>query len=756
MLLSTAAFHGNVFGQHRSDDWFEGFPDTASFSKGCMGWLLADDTSSANKATSLPVISSPKTKLLQITGDVGYEFQYRSFVDTPYYQKNFSQHYIQANLNVVYKDNYPMRLVIRQRFNNSPYFRDIIDINARFTDQMLLTQVKQKLLQTAEAAVRQRLDSLYKKKEELRKQYADKLKQLQELQKITDKRNEYTSLLAAKEKFIEKEIRILQRGKEARGETADIETLKREVMNRFDSLLASGREAWAGDSLLEDMQHKRKENLSKLNAEKEEIEVYEKQIRQLSRSLQDSVAILKKKIQGIRNGDMLQDHLDSDSVAKSKMPRGWRTLMAIKNVGIGRSWVDYSELTVKNVSLTGAHIELNPAKLYVAAGVGRVDARFRDFVLRNDRQLPGQSVYFVRLGTGRKDKSSLIFTYYGGKRSLLNFTSDPATPGGMRAQKVMGASLEGIIRLDKNNALTLELARSSFYPNGTTETGQELKQIFSVAGRGNEAYSIKLNSYWPQTRTTISGFYKKMGEYFQSFNLQPVNTEQESYSFKVRQLVWRERLHLEAGIRKNDFSNPFINPGFQSKTVFKSFLATLRVPRYPVVTLGFYPSSQLTLLDNQVLVESQYNTWTGIVSHAYRFKETAMTTNLSYLRFDNDISDTSFIYYNAVNWSLNHFIFHRKLQLQSGVSFSGQTGLRVVTLEQSAGYQLKEWLNLQGGLKYNKVNGDATLWGGTGALIISIKKIGRLQFQYERSYLPGMNRNLLPMDMGRFGYYRSF
>jgi hypothetical protein len=82
--------------------------------------------------------------------------------------------------------------------------------------------------------------------------------------------------------------------------------------------------------------------------------------------------------------------------------------------------------------------------------------------------------------------------------------------------------------------------------------------------------------------------------------------------------------------------------------------------------------------------------------------------------------------------------------------------LKITTLEQSAGYQLKNWLYLQGGIKYNHVNTAKTLWGGTGLLTVSIPKMGRVQFQYERSYLPGMDRNLLPMDMGRFNFYRSF
>jgi len=46
-------------------------------------------------------------------------------------------------------------------------------------------------------------------------------------------------------------------------------------------------------------------------------------------------------------------------------------LSAINNIGIGRTWVDYSELTVKNISLTGINAELNPSKFYVAFAAGK-------------------------------------------------------------------------------------------------------------------------------------------------------------------------------------------------------------------------------------------------------------------------------------------------------------------------------------------------------------------------------------------------
>jgi hypothetical protein len=726
---------------------------------GCFSWL---STAAAVKTPRIyPVIGTPvssKTPLLSIHGDISYDFQYRSFVDTPYYQKDFSQHNIQANLNIVYRNQYPMRVVIRQRFNNSPYFRDMFDVNAQFNERMITTRAKQLLLEQADNWMHQRLNGLYTKADSLKKVYEEYKKSLAALEASVSNETKFGELVKAKEGFVERQMNLLAKEKQQKGQPVpETETLKQEVMLRYDSILRKGLSVWSLDSINNPTLSKLQEKQQVLEQKQQELRSQEQRIRQTERSITDSIATLKKQVNQLRDGTMLKEYIGQNKDLDKHLPKGWRLLTSVKNIGIGRSWVDYSELTIKNISLTGAHIEVNPGKIYVAAGVGRINARFRDFVLSPQGNQPKQGVHFFRVGVGSKEKNNLILTYYNGRRSLLNFMSDTSNTVTAALQRVMGISLENHIRIDRNNELTIELARSSFVPTaGNANKDAGFQQIFNVGNRSNEAYSVKLNSHWPQTQTTVSGFYRKMGEHFQSFNLQPVNTEQESYAIKIKQLLWRQKLQLEAGIRKNDFSSPYVNPGLQSKTVFKSIMASLRVPKYPVVTVGFYPSSQLTLLDNNVLVENQYNTLTGIVSYGYRVQKTAMTSNLSYLKFYNKAADTSFIYYNATNWSLNHTIFHQKLQLQSGLSYAAQSGLKITTIEQSAGYQLKNWLYIQGGVKYNRVDMAKTLWGSSGALTINIQKIGRVQFQYERSYLPGMDRNLLPMDMGRFNFYRSF
>jgi len=247
-----------------------------------------------------------------------------------------------------------------------------------------------------------------------------------------------------------------------------------------------------------------------------------------------------------------------------------------------------------------------------------------------------------------------------------------------------------------------------------------------------------------------------MGEHFQSFNLQPVNSVQEAFHIKVQQHLWKKKFTVDAAVRKNDFSNPFINPGISSSTVFKSLQLGLRIPKYPFVTIGYAPSSQLTVLDNQRLVENQYNTLNAVISYSYKTKTASMVTNAMFLKFYNNSPDTGFIYYNAASFSLTQFVYLGNWQLQSGLTITDQQELRVLTLDQSVTWQLKQWLSLTGGFKYNRIHKGSSPWGGTAGGNMLINKIGSVQLSYDKSYLPGTARNLLPVETGRVSYYRSF
>ncbi|MDZ4792828.1 MAG: hypothetical protein SGI83_00985 [Bacteroidota bacterium] len=720
-------------------------------------------------------LNLPSVPFLKVHGNIQYDFTYRSFVDTPFSQTGFAQHTIQTTLDFTIRDQYPVRMTLLHRNSNSPYFDDITDVNVQFNQGMFINQLKTDLNKKIPDIINKNklpeIERLYQQKKwevEALQGWISHPARLQEI--IESKEKEAAArIIASGQAMIDSQgIRIpsaipsvplvpgrqfLQKKVFAAAEQR-MKNLKDSLEAKADSLIAKKKNE--KDSLLDnDLMARCQQKKQELDKAIKDLKNYEGKIKSVKKTMQDSINLLKQQLSQIKDPAQLKIFIQQHKLNAKDLPKGWQTLAAINTIGIGRTWVDYSDLTVKNISLTGINAELSPSKFYFAFAAGRVNYRFRDFVVKNSDR-PKQTLYLLRAGIGRKEGNNLIVTWYDGKKNMLNSFRNSSVSSNL--ERVIGMSVQTRLQLDANNYIILESAKSSFHNTGTINQPTEglAKKVWNFKDRSNEAYSVKLYSNWPQTSTRVTGYYRKMGEHFQSFNLQPINVIQEAYQFKVQQQLWKRRLQIEAGIRKNDFNSPFISPGFASKTVFKTLQATLRIPKYPFVSVGYYPSSQLTLLDNNVIVENQYNTLSTVISHAYRIKNISMSSSVVLLKFYNSGADTGFIYYNATSVTVNQFIFLKGLQLQSGLTFTSQRDLKVTTLEQSANYQLREWLTVNGGLKYNRVNSQETLWGAIAGLGVMIKKIGTVQASYEKSYLPGTARNLLPVDMGRVTYCRVF
>ena len=94
--------------------------------------------------------------------------------------------------------------------------------------------------------------------------------------------------------------------------------------------------------------------------------------------------------------------------------------------------------------------------------------------------------------------------------------------------------------------------------------------------------------------------------------------------------------------------------------------------------------------------------------------------------------------------------------MQSSASVTEQKDLHLFSLEQLIGYQFKNRITLTGSVKWNKLNAGEIFFGGSGTAGIYINKLGTVQINYEKIYLPGYNSKLMPVDMGKLSFYRAF
>lgn len=529
-----------------------------------------------------------KTSFLTVHGNIQYDYLYRTLVDTPFYQKDFSQHTVKTNFNFVIKNAYPVQVTLLHRNSNSPYFRDITDVAIQFSQRDYLSGLRENLLEQSI----QKLDASFKNKlKDLENKYQGKLAEVTALQKWLASPARIRELVAERERLIKKfpqyNVDSLLHGSvpipgivqekldSIKGlvpanipdklKLPDEESLKKAASDyakkradAFSDSVIAQAEAWAKEKKqrLQDSLSNTKtaawieKQKKALSDARKELAGLEKRWKGARKELADSLQRIKQEIMRIKDVAAIRQYIDQKKLSVKQLPAGWKTLASIRSVGIGRTWLDYSDLTVKDISLTGANVEVNPGNFYFAAAGGRVNYRFRDFVVHNGNTQPKQSLFMLRAGLGKKDGNNFILSWFDGKRNLL--TPPASGTNIIRPERVIGLSAQTRIKINDNQYVIAEFGKSSFHNTGNVNAGNSalFDKVKNFKDHSNEAYSIRLYSYWPQAGVKFSGYYKKTGEHFQSFNLQPVNSVQEAFQVKLQKTFWKKRLVLDAGLRK--------------------------------------------------------------------------------------------------------------------------------------------------------------------------------------------------------------
>jgi hypothetical protein len=713
--------------------------------------------------------------LITIHGNVSYDYFYRSKIDTPINQQNFQQHTERVYLDIMVKEKYPLKVNFVSRQSNSPYFRNFIDVNFNFDRYTYNKNIKQQILDKLKAQVPQYKYPDLAQAEAVLKKYKDEysttkswLENPATLQKIIEERERaYYQKLKSEEDSLnaianqhtildsinnikDKGLALEDKAKEKRHKIADsLQSLKAGIINKKDSLVTNAKNRI--DSIAEPYAKLYEKKKAELDSLEKRIASYKSKTDSIRNAVQKDVAGIKQKIYKATSEKELRKLAIDNGIDVDKKSKLEKQLAAIKTLSIGRSVLNYTELTAQNITVTGVNIEYNPS-YYVAFAAGKIDYRFRDF-FNKGTQHNNQYVAIGRLGIGDKEHKALIFSYFTGRKSNSNYGFSDSIKNSVN---LMGYSVEAIYKKDENTFLSAEFAKSTKPVTGNLQTNKQTGSLVKFNDQSNMGINIKAQTIIPETNTKLSGFFRKTGENFQSFSLFSYNTDQTAWLARADQSFLKNRITLTGMLRRNDFSNPFTDKTYKTSTVFKSILVNVRFPKYPSVSVGYYPGTQLYMIDKEKIRESAYYILNGSVVYSYFFKGLAMNSSLVYNKYTSEATDSGFVAYKGINYYASQSVFLKKLQLQGGYAYTKQPILEYYTLETSGDYALRSWIKIGAGAKYNNVSGGNSFWGESIQLRTDFKQFGGIQLQYEKSYLPTINQTLYPVEIGRLSYYKNF
>jgi hypothetical protein len=663
-----------------------------------------------------------KAPFLTVHGNVQYDYLYRSFADTPFYQKDFRQHSIQTSLAITVKDKYPFRTNFVVRKSNSPFFKNFFDGGLLFDRFTYHKNVKQQLLARISKQI-----------------------QMPEL-----------SYLDAAKALLEKQIERYNILKGRLGGNGLAQQLIEERERKYFQSLGlpsanlPGKKDIGSDSLKENLLTIVNEKKNELDSLKNNIDRLRSKIDSIQHKMTDAIALAQQKINRITDpGGLLKI---SEQYGMEEKNAKWEKFIAnVKSMGIGRSVLNYSELTARNVALTGVNIEYTPG-LYTAVAAGKIDYGFRDFFGRNNRSF-NQYLLMGRVGLGDIEKKAIIFSLFTGKKANYGSIVSDTAKGNIH---VTGYSIETIVKKDAYTQFSAEIAKSTPPVTGRLADNKQAGKLFNFSDQSNLGISIKGQTIIYETKTKLSGLFRKTGEDFQSFSLFSYNTDQTAWMLRAEQPFFKDRVNFTGILRRNDFVNPFTEKTFKTTTVFSSVQLSVRFPKWPSLSIGYYPGSQLYIIDRNRVRENVYYILNGTVVHQYKLSGLRMISSAIYNNYTTKGTDSGFINYSGKNYMLSQSVAGRKVQLQGNFIYTDQQELRFYTAESNADYSISTMFRLGAGIKYNKVVAGNTYWGGTGQLMVDIKRIGNLQLQYEKSFLPTIQQTLFPVEVGRLTWFKNF
>jgi hypothetical protein len=697
-----------------------------------------------------------KPKLFTIHGNVSYDFFYRSRIDTPINQQNFQQHTERVYLDILVKEKYPIKVNFTTRQSNSPYFRDFVDVNFNFDKYTYNRNVKQQLLDKLKAQIPQyKFPDLATAEAKLKNQ-----------QLALDKTKSWLDDPATLQKIIEEREKIYYQKIQATQDSINNLSLQN---NKAENNNNNTSKASIADSLKQTTQNLTTRIQTKTDSITAPFAAfYEKQkatidsltntvtkqkakVDSIKKEVQKDVVGIRQKIYKATSEKQLRQVAADNGIAIDKKTKIEKQLAAIQTLSIGRSVLNYTELTAQNITVTGVNIEYNPS-YYAAFAVGKIDYRFRDFYNRKAKQT-NQYVALGRFGFGDKDRKAIIFSYFTGKKSNNNYGYTDSVNSTVN---LMGYSVEALYKKDENTFLSAEFAKSTKPIIGNSSSNKQTGGLLQFNDQSNMGINFKAQTVIPETHTKLSGFYRKTGEHFQSFSLFSYNTNQTAWLARADQSFYKDRITLTGMLRRNDFTNPFTDKTYKTSTVFKSVLVNIHLRKFPTISVGYYPSTQLYVVDNQTIRESAYYILNGSASYSYILKGLQMNSMAVYNKYTSEATDSGFIAYQGINVYAAQAIRFAKLQVQGGFAYTKQSVLEYETIEAMGDYALKNWLHISTGVKYNQLKSGTSYWGERVQLRAEFKKWGGVQLQYEKSYLPTITQTLAPVEIGRIGYYRKF
>jgi cell division protein FtsB len=440
----------------------------------------------------------------------------------------------------------------------------------------------------------------------------------------------------------------------------------------------------------------------------------------------------------------------AEEMVKGKaMSKGARFFSLFSTLEFGKCRPNYSELTLKGISVSGVNIEFTPGIFYAAFSAGKVLRPVKP----NSTTLPTykRNILFAKIGVGRKNESHFYLSY-------MKAEDKPASLPAELGVDTRGIDTLGIHPKSNHIAaaeLKIYLFKKKFSIEGEAAVSllthdQESLQMLTngvpgwvmnyfkpnVSSTVDYAYNAK--AILDLATTKITGGIRMVGPGFKSLGNPNLVSDKLTYDGKIDQTFSRNRINISAFAKKSH--DNMINWKIATTNTFSYGLSGgMRFDKAPYVQLSYSPIFQSTDFDTMKIENS-----IRILSAAtgYIFSIGSVSTNTSFNLFyqrTKMLFDTSNSFNANVSYTLTEVItFKIPLSLSGSICYNRlempNFGQNIFIYNISGTFRLfKNRTNNSVGFTYYNQGGEQNKLGFFMASRIQLWNMGDMEIRIDKN-----------------------
>ena len=395
-----------------------------------------------------------------------------------------------------------------------------------------------------------------------------------------------------------------------------------------------------------------------------------------------------------------------------------RFLSNFSTFEVGKCRPNYSDLTLKGISVSGVNIEFTPGKFYAAFSTGKVKRPIKPSGIIKPTYK--QKLLFGKIGVGKKRETHLYLTFMHVEDEVNSLpASSEIDTFNVKPQSNFVLGTEGKLSLFKKKFTIEGEAAVSLFTRDTrspalieddTEVPSWLTNYLKPNASSSIDYAYNVKSTLKLKTTKLSGGVKMTGAGFTTLGNPNLINDRMTYDGRIDQTFAKKKISFSAYFRQN--KDNLINwKKSTTTTTAYGISAGFRFKKIPYLHIGYMPNFQKNDSDS-LKMKNAVHVFSMTTGYNYPIGKLKSNTSFSFFYQNTEtIMDTITNLSKTQTYTLNEVLtFKIPLSIAGGASysqseFSGKDrNILSLTLSGTHSAFKKKWKNTLGVRYSNQID----------------------------------------------------